>query len=349
MQPPLKNALSKRQTGEPAAGTALVLMKNETRQMRIYVTGGTGLVGCNVIRVAVERHGAHVFATIHRRQPTLPVAFDYGAVDTSDRDQVLRSVRAFRPEAIVHCAAILDLPLIYRDRELGWRSYVQSTRYLTEAANEIGAKMILISTDWVFDGTQAFADETTPPNPINYYGLLKVVAETCLAASGDNWAVARVAGVNGMHWARPELTLAQNVGLGNFAWAVISELQQDRAFTVWEGDVNMRGTPVLASEIGEMIIRIVELDKRGIFHCCGGESVGRLEFARAAAQVFELNADLIESGPWDASDAANWRGIPVPRDTSLSASYTEQQLAYPLLDVRSALEKLRWQVQTGKV
>ena len=135
---------------------------------KIYVTGGTGLVGCNVLKVAIERHQAHVFATLHRWRPAGPQDYEHGIVDLHDRDQVLQSVRAFAPDAIVHCAALLDLPLIYRDRALGWQSYVESTRFLTEAANEVGAKMILISSDWVFDGTQRMATETTPPNPINY-------------------------------------------------------------------------------------------------------------------------------------------------------------------------------------
>lgn len=317
--------------------------------MKIYATGGTGLVGSNVIKVAVERHQARVFATVHNWRPTPPVAFEYAALDVCNRDQVLKTVRAFEPNAIVHCAALNDLPLIYRERELGWRSYVESTRFLTEAANEVGAKMILVSSDWVFDGAQALADETTPPNPINYYGVLKVVGENILAAMTDNWAVARVAGVNGVHWARPEQPLSQNAGFGNLACAVVAALRQNQPFTVWEGDINMRATPTLASEIGEMIMRIIKLDRRGIFHCCGGEGVTRLELARATAEVFELDPGLICLGPCDPADPASLRGIPVPRDTRLNAICTAEQLAYPLLDVRQALGKLRQQIETGRI
>lgn len=317
--------------------------------MKIYVTGGTGLVGSNVIKVAVECHQVQVFAAIHQRQPTSPVAFEYETVDTCNRDQVLRTVRAFEPEAIVHCAALNDLPLIYRERELGWRSYVESTRFLTEAANEVGAKMILVSSDWVFDGTQALAEETTPPNPINYYGVLKVVGESILAAMSDNWAVARVAGVNGVHWARPEHLLSQNAGFGNLANAVVAALRQNQPFTVWEGDINMRATPTLASEIGEMIMRIIKLDRCGIFHCSGAEGVTRLELAQATAEVFELDPGLIRPGPCDPSDPASLSGIPVPGDTRLSTDYTAGQLAYPSLNVRQALRKLRRQVETGRI
>jgi dTDP-4-dehydrorhamnose reductase len=209
--------------------------------------------------------------------------------------------------------------------------------------------MILVSSDWVFDGTQAVADERTPPNPINYYGVLKVIGETLLAAKSDDWAVARVAGVNGVHWARPDRPLSQNAGFGNLSSAVVAALGQNRPFTVWEGDINMSATPTLASEIGEMIVHIIQLDGRGIFHCCGGESVTRLELAQATADVFGLDPGLIRVGLCDTTDPASLTGIPVPRDTRLSATYTAERLTYPLLDVRQALAKLRQQVETGRI
>jgi dTDP-4-dehydrorhamnose reductase len=317
--------------------------------MKIYITGSTGLVGSNVLKVAVERHKAQVFATVHRWQPAPPVEYTYGTVDIHDPDQVLQSVRAFQPTAIVHCAAVNDLPRIYQDRALGWQSYVNATRYLTQAANEIGAKMILISSDWVFDGTQALADETTPPNPINYYGVLKVVSESLLAATGDNWAVARVAGVNGVHWARRELALSQNAGFGNLVLAVASALGQSQSFALWQGDVNMRGNPTLATEIGEMIVRIIAMDQCGIFHCCGGESVTRIELAKATAQVFGLNADLIQPSPPDPSNPASLTGIPVPKDTSLDSSSTARRLAYQPPDLVQSLLRLRQQLETGRI
>jgi dTDP-4-dehydrorhamnose reductase len=317
--------------------------------MRIYLTGGTGLVGSNVLKVALEHRQAHVFATVHKRQPDPPSDCEYAAVDVHDREQVLQSVRTFGPDAIVHCAAVLDLARIYQDRALGWTSYVESTRTLTQAANEVGAKMILLSSDWVFDGTQAPADETTPPNPINYYGLLKVVAETLLAAMGNNWAVARVAGVNGVHWARRHVALSQNAGFGNLALAVASALGRNEPFDLWQGDVNMRGNATLATEIGEMIMRIIEMDRCGIFHCCGEESATRLDLAQATAQAFGLDANLIQVTSPDAADPASLVGIPVPEDTSLDASYTARQLDYQSPDLAGLLQRLRRQLETGRI
>jgi dTDP-4-dehydrorhamnose reductase len=317
--------------------------------MKVYVTGGTGLVGSNIIKVAVERHQLDVFATVHRRKLSPSWHCESGAVDVHSRQQVLESVRAFRPDAILHAAALLDLPLIYSDRALGWLSFVESTRYLIEAANEVGAKIVLISSDWVFDGTQAMAAETTPPNPINYYGLLKVVGETLMAATAKDWAVARVAGINGVQWARPELAQSQGVGFGSLAVAAARSLAEGQPFTVWEGDINLRATPTLASEIGEMIVQLIKRDRCGIFHCCGGESATRLELARTTARVFGFDEDLIQVGPPDPAALADFAGIPVPKDTSLSCAWTAKELDYQPLDLRQTLDGLRQQLETGHI
>ena len=238
--------------------------------MKVYVTGGTGFVGSNIVKVAAEEHGASVFTTVHRWQPQGPVAYHYGRVDMTDRDQVLDSVRAFRPDAIIHSAILKGLDPMYRDRVLAWRSYVDSTRYLTEAANEVGAKMILISSDWVFDGTQSGADEATPPNPVNMYGVLKVVGETVVLEAADNGAVARISGVNGVHWTRPEEPQTQNVGFGSLVGALLETAGRGQPFAMWHGEINMRATLSLASESARMMMRIIERDARGIFHCCSG-------------------------------------------------------------------------------
>lgn len=316
--------------------------------MKIYVTGGSGLVGSNLIKVALERYQARVLATMHRWHPPQPVGYEVSTVDMNDQDLVLRSVHEFGPDALVHCAVVNDLPLIYRNRHFGWQAYVESTKYLTRAANEVGAKMILISSDWVFDGTQSMADETTPPNPVNYYGVLKLAAETLLAAMGQNWAVARTAGVNGLNWARPGLETRQNPGFGNLAVAAAQTLQDGQPFTVWQGEVNQRGTPTLASELGEMIMHIIDGNACGIFHCCGGESATRLELAQATARAFNLDTGLIRVGLPDQATMDSLAGIPIPRDTSLSADYTARKLGYVLPTLAEMLASLRTQMVHGR-
>lgn len=317
--------------------------------MKLYVTGGTGFLGSNIVKVAIERHGADVFSTVHAWHSEEPVPFAYAPVDICDRKQVIQSVRDTWPDVIVHSAILNDFSLMYQDRHLAWSAYVDSTRYLIEAANTIGAKLILISTDWVFDGTQGSASETTPPNPVNYYGVLKLICETMVLASAQNGAVARVAGVNGMHWTRPDAKRAQNAGYGHFVTAVAEGLRRGQPFVVWTGPINKVATPSLASESAEMILRIAQQDKHGIFHCCGGEAIERSAFARLIAEIFDLDAGLLRFGPPDPNDPGSLHGYPVPRDTSLDANRTAQALSYELPSVREQVQIYRRQMETNQL
>jgi dTDP-4-dehydrorhamnose reductase len=130
---------------------------------------------------------------------------------------------------------------------------------------------------------------------------------------------------------------------------VANILHQNQPFALWQGDVNMRGNATLATEIGEMLLRIIDRDLSGIFHCCGEESATRLELAKATAQVFELDADLIQPSPPDPTDPNSLTGIPVPKDTSLDSSSTVRRLAYQPPGLVQSLKMLRQQLETGRI
>ena len=182
--------------------------------MRAYVTGGTGFVGSNIVKVFAERHGAAVHCPVHRFVPADARGFTTERLDLLDDGAVRASVAAFGPDVIVHSMILNDFAAMYADRELAWRSYVGTTEILAQAADEAGAKLILVSTDWVFDGTQSGADEDTPPNPVNLYGVLKMVSEQAAMLSAGRAAVARVSAVSGTHWMRESTPRVQDGGFG---------------------------------------------------------------------------------------------------------------------------------------
>jgi dTDP-4-dehydrorhamnose reductase len=301
--------------------------------VRVWVSGGSGFVGSNVVKVFAERHGAEVVAPAH------------GDVDLTDPDSVRASVAEHRPDAIVHTAILNDLPTMLADRRAAWAGYVGATRHLVDAANDVGAKLVLVSTDWVFDGTQGGADETTPPNPINLYGVLKLASELVVTERARNGAVARISAVNGVHWARPVLPRSQDAGFGYFVASLVDALGAGEPFTVWESDrINMIATPSLASDCAELMWRIIERDEQGIFHCCGGEAIGRRALAELAAEVFSLDPSLVRSGPPpNGADSA----MPVPYDTSLTAPGTSRALDVTLPSVRDLLTHFRQERETA--
>ena len=300
------------------------------------MTGGTGFVGSNVVYTALQL-GHDVMTTVHDFRPASPLGYSIDAVDLTDADAVATSVRAFAPDVVVHSAILNDWKRMEEDRRLAWNAYVVATQTTIDAANEVGASYVVVSTDWVFDGTQGGADESTPPNPVNLYGVLKLASEITALERGG--AVARVSGVNGVHRARPETPRAQDPGFGYFVASVVDALRAGRRFTVWEAEhINMRATPSLASESARLILGIGERRLTGIFHCCGGEATTRMELARLACEVFELDQRLLDSGP---PDPAVVPGGAVPYDTSITMPRTSRLLDHEPSSVQSLLERFR--------
>ena len=89
---------------------------------------------------------------------------------------------------------------------------------------------MLISTDWVFDGTQGPASESDPPNPINTYGFLKASSELVVTEGAGRGTIARIAGVQGVHRARPTAPRAQDAGFGYFVVSLVDTLRAGERF-----------------------------------------------------------------------------------------------------------------------
>ena len=304
--------------------------------MRVWLTGGTGFVGSNIVEEAVGR-GHEVMTTVNSFVPGGDDRFGIERVDMTDGAAVMSSVKAFRPTIVVHCAILNDWDAMYADRRLAWDAYVGATRATVAAANAVHATYIVVSTDWVFDGTQGGADEETPPNPINLYGTMKLASEMVALEHGG--AVARVSGVNGVHRARPETPRAQDPGFGYFVASLVDSLRAGEPFTVWESpDINMVATPSLASECAELIMRIGERHLDGVFHCCGRDAVGRMELAELACEVFDLDERLLRSAP---PPPHVMPAGPIPYDTSITSPRTCDLLDHTATPARDLLDDFR--------
>ncbi len=300
--------------------------------MRIYLTGASGFVGSNLARVFAGEHGAEVVAPGHEH------------VDLTDELVVRRSVLATRPDAIVHAAIWNDPVALHTDRRRAWDEYVGATRNVVAAANAVDAHVVLISTDWVFDGTQGPAAETEPPNPINTYGFLKACSELIVTESAARGTIARIAGVQGIHRARPDTPRAQDAGFGYLVVSLVDALRGGERFAIWDGPgLNQLATPTLATDAGELIWRALEREVTGIHHCCGGEQIDRVGLARRAIEIFELDAELLDVTP--PPDDVVTGGI--PRDTRLDATETAARLGVELPELDAMLRRLRAEVESS--
>jgi dTDP-4-dehydrorhamnose reductase len=245
---------------------------------RIAVTGGNGLLGSEVLR---RLEGAHQLLAMGRgpsRRP--PGRYRWQPADLGDGRSVGEALRAFRPELIVHCGAMTDVDGCERDPQAAHRVNVQGTIEVVQAAREVGARLLGVSTDYVFDGAAGPYGEEDAPNPISVYGRTKLEAERAILEA-PRGVVARVAVLYG----------ARRETKRTFATELVEALQAGRPVPAFE---DQWVSPTFVGSCAEMLLELgLESDYRGVIHLAGAAVMTRLQFAVAVAKRFGLRSEGI--------------------------------------------------------
>lgn len=307
----------------------------------IAVTGATGFVGGTVAAVLAGK--GHEVRCLVRRDPGPAFPWPSRVVDMHDVEALAGAIDGC--DAVTHLAIWNDFDGMYADRKAAHDGYVGLTRRVVDAANEAAARIGLVSTDWVFDGTGHLCDEEEPPNPVNLYGYLKAASELVVLERANAGFVARVGGVQGLHQTQPAGPRSQDCGFGYFVLALVDALRSGRRFTVWEDpEINNVATPIVSPEIGALLGLAVEKRLDGVLHLAGGTVVTRRELALATCEVFGLDPDRLDFGP--PPDEARLPA-PVPFDTSMAADVTMARLGARAHPIEAQLQALRTELEQG--
>ncbi len=294
--------------------------------MKLLLTGASGLVGSNVARVA-RRRGWEVTAITG----TFPGEVDGAArtlrLDLADEAEAQRVALDLFPDAIVNAAAIADPARCDADPEHSARVNVALPAALARLAHHLGARLVHLSSEQVFDGTRAPYRRDDPVSPINLYGRQKAEAED---------AVARFAADESIAIRLPLLG-------GNSATGARS--MHERLFAAWAAGRRARlyrdefRQPCSAENVAEVAIELCERrDLAGIHHWAGAEPISRLDMGRRVAAHFKLPIDrLIEEG--SRADHPGGAGQRQP-DLSLDCSTLTGKLKTPRETFDALLDKL---------
>jgi dTDP-4-dehydrorhamnose reductase len=232
--------------------------------VRVLVTGAGGQVGAHV----VECLGAHdVFAASH------------DVLDLADRDQVEQLVATFGPEAVVNAAAMTNVDECERDPERAFAVNALGVRHLGVAAERVGAYVVHISTDYVFDGesTRPY-DEWDAVAPLSEYGRSKLGGERELMAHVQSWAVVRTSWVFGKR------------GSDLISWA-FGAYERGELEGVLADQISI---PTYAPDLAELLAQFAVQRRGGVFHITSGsEACTRHELIVAALRNRGLDADNV--------------------------------------------------------
>jgi dTDP-4-dehydrorhamnose reductase len=301
--------------------------------LRILITGSNGLLGTKVLEVLLPVSGVQLVATSRDacRNAYLGT-FHFASADVSDARAVRELVDDSKPEAIVHAAALTDVDGCERDPVAAFRINVEGTRNVAAAAAVHGAHLIHLSTEYVFDGTGGPYREIDLPRAISVYGRTKLAGEQITARECASWAVARTTVVYGQ--------LAH--GKPNFVLWLLSRLAAGERVRIVADQV---GSPTLADNLAEMIAALALSRAPGIFHTAGRSRLSRFDFARLAAEVFGLDASLIEP----VSTATLKQPAPRPLRAGLLTDRFESTFpAVRVLSAREGLLKLHGQQRDAR-
>lgn len=168
--------------------------------MKILVTGVKGQLGYDVCRILSDR------GIEHR-------GVDIDDFDITDRQAVSNYIESYHPDAVIHCSAFTAVDRAEDDVELCTRVNVDGARNIADAAAKLGAKIMYISTDYVFPGNgERFYQPDDPTGPLSVYGKTKLMGEVAVRAASDRHFIVRISwvfGKNGNNFVKTMLRLAE--------------------------------------------------------------------------------------------------------------------------------------------
>jgi dTDP-4-dehydrorhamnose reductase len=216
--------------------------------MKFLITGANGQLGHELVRATITA-GHEVVATSHE------------TLDITKKSDVDAAITAARPDVVIHAAAWTAVDACESDPEKALLVNGTATKYIADVAHSVGAHVVYISTDYVFDGSKATPyEEGDATNPQSVYGSSKLAGERALGATDSIVRISWVCGFYGANMVKTILRLAEQPQL---------KFVDDQI-----------GNPTFADDAAAMIVRLAAEKRPGTWHVTNQGDVSWYEFAR---------------------------------------------------------------------
>ncbi len=295
----------------------------------LLVTGVAGQLGHDVMN---ELHKRGIEATGSDLAPEYARIADgsavtqmpYVSMDITDAQAVKATMAQVKPEAIIHCAAwtAVDAAEDEDKKDKVFAINVSGTRNIAECARETGAKMLYLSTDYVFDGQgeQPWQPDCKDYKPLNHYGVTKLEGEKAVSGLLDKFFIVRIAwvfGLNGKNFVKTML----NVGKSHDEVRVVND---------------QIGTPTYTLDLARLLVDMILTDKYGYYHATNeGGYISWYDFTKEIYKLAGLDTKVIpvSTAEYGLSKAAR------PYNSRLDKSKLVKNGFEPLPDWRDALKR----------
>ena len=239
--------------------------------MKFLITGINGQLGYDVNLELLRRGNVDILAPTREE------------MNLTNEEEVKKIILDYRPDIIFHCAAYTAVDKAEEERDVCYDVNVNGTKYIAKYGDEVGAKVVYISTDYVFDGTKdGIYVEDDEVCPVNYYGETKYLGEEEIKKCA-NYLIARISwvfGINGKNFVKTMLRLAET---------------RDELSVV----ADQVGSPTYTKDLASILMEMALSDKAGIYHITNEEYCSWYEFAK---YIFEVNDVNIKVNTINTSD-----------------------------------------------
>lgn len=230
-------------------------------KQRVLVTGAKGQLGVDVVKVLVDS-GFDVYG------------FGHQELDITDFGKIQRTFQDLKPEIVVHTAAHTKVDLAESEPDEAFRINAYGTRNIAVASEAVQAKLVYISTDYVFDGTatQPYS-EFHHTSPLGVYGRSKLVGEQFARDLHSRFFILRTSWVYGLYGS-------------NFVKTMLKLASERNELNVVHDQV---GSPTNTVDLACFISQVIKTERYGIYHVSNSETCSWFEFAKAIFEEAGLN------------------------------------------------------------
>lgn len=293
---------------------------------RLLVTGASGLLGANVVLQALGR--CEVVA--HGYGPALvPQGFTYLESDLLAAGEVTRLFHDVRPDWVVHCAALTDVDRCEDVPEFAQRINAGLAGAMAAGAADVGARLLHLSTDAVFDGRRGGYAESDVPSPVNQYGESKLRGEGAVHSANPDALIVRT---NFFTWPAPDRD-------GLAGW-MLGRLMTGQSLP---GFVDVEFNPIVASLLAEILLELLSTRLSGLYHVAGRTCLSKYDFALALARAMGSDPQLVVRAHSTSADLTARRGARM----CLRVGKVEKALGRRMPSLARSLQRFRAEQVNG--
>ncbi len=255
--------------------------------MKVFVTGVNGQLGHDVVNELIKKGHTVVASDISEKYNGIsdnsPVTTNtYKGLDITDKEKVFEVLSNIKPDAIIHCAAwtAVDLAEDEGKKAKVFNINVNGSKYIAKCAKQIDAKMLYLSTDYVFNGKgeRPWEPDDKDFQPLNYYGETKLLGEKAIVNTLEKYFIVRIAwvfGLNGNNFIKTMI----NVGKSHDEVRVVND---------------QIGTPTYTYDLARLLVDMIETDKYGYYHATNeGGYISWYDFTKEIYKQYGLDTKVI--------------------------------------------------------